>query len=306
MFPARAWRSRYVVFLSLATLAGGCAVHVAPATVPSRPTEGGGVRADVSPRPTPAEKPGATAAVATAESSTPGLAQALRDLESAHTAAAHRRVAEAYYRAGILDQAHDQFARAAQLDPADGSAYEGMARIWRDYGTPGLGLGDAHRATYYLPDSPQAHNTLGTLLFALGRLGDARVEFERALRLAPGADYALGNLCYVAVAEGRGDEAVAVCRRAVEADPAWTGARNNLALAYALDGHFDLAEREFMQSGDPASAQYNLGIVLMAARRYREAATALAAAARLKPTLPFVAERARQASLLAGSPDARH
>jgi Flp pilus assembly protein TadD len=278
------WRSRFAVCLLLAASAAGCAGHRAPVAGALPPA----------------------ATFSTVEASNPELSAALLRLALLPTAASHRRVAEAYYRAGILDKAHDYLARAARIDPADGWAYEGMARILRDWGAPGLGLADAHRATYYLPLAPEAHNTLGTLLFALGGVNAARLEFEQALALAPGADYALSNLCYVAVSEGRSRDAVAACTRAVEASPGGTGVRNNLALAYAIDGRLDDAAREFVASGHPAGAQYNLGVLFLAVRRYEDAATAFAAAARLDPTLPFVAQRARQASVLAGGSDGRH
>jgi Flp pilus assembly protein TadD len=67
----------------------------------------------------------------------------------------------------------------------------------------GFGLGDADRAIHYAPRSAAAHNTLGTLLAALGSWPNARLEFERALDLDPGASYAAANLCYVDGVEGR-------------------------------------------------------------------------------------------------------
>jgi Flp pilus assembly protein TadD len=239
------------------------------------------------------------------EESNPELTAALRALTSAPTAERHLRVGWGYYGSGVLDTALEHFAAAARLEPGDGRAYEGMARVWRDWGAPHLGLGDAHRAVHYMPASPEARNTLGTILFSLGHVNEARREFEEALRLDSGAAYALDNLCYAAVSEGRAKDAVEACRRAVETGPARTGARNNLALAHAIGGELDAAARELSASGDPARAQYNLGVLLLAARRYPEAAAAFAAAARLNPMLPFVAERARQANLLAEGPDVR-
>ena len=233
------------------------------------------------------------------EASSPELAAALRSLSAEPTADHHRRVAWAYYRAGVLDVAFEHFAEAARIDPRDGWALEGMARVWRDWGTPGLGLGDAHRAVNRLPAAPEARNTLGTILFALGRLVEARHEFEEALRLAPGAVYALDNLCYLEITEGRSGEALAACTRALAAAPGRAGARNNLALARALCGDIDAAARELASSGKPAGSLYNRGILYLAARRYEEAAEAFADAARLDPALPFVAERARQARVLA-------
>jgi tetratricopeptide (TPR) repeat protein len=239
----------------------------------------------------------------TVESSNAELAGALATLSASPTAANERRVAAAYRLAGILDKAHEHFRRAVRLNPTDGWAYDGIARVWRDWGTPELGLGDAYRAVHFLPGAPEPLNTLGTILYALGRHEEARRLFREVLRRQPDAAYALNNLCYAAMTLGDVDDAIAACNRALQVAPGGTPARNNLALAHARRGDFDAAAIDLSASGDAASVQYNLGIVDMVMGRYGDAAAAFDAAARLRPTLPFVQERARQARALAGGSD---
>ena len=53
------------------------------------------------------------------------------------------------------------------------SGATGDSRIWR--------CPTRHRAVYYAPDSPVVHNTLGTVLQALGRRAEARAQYEKAL-----------------------------------------------------------------------------------------------------------------------------
>ncbi len=103
-------------------------------------------------------------------------------------------VAQAYLRAGILDKAHEHFTAASRLRPRDAAAWDGLARVWRDSGLPGVALGDAYRAVHAAPGSPAVQNTLGTILQLLGRGSDARERFARALELDSGAEYARGNL----------------------------------------------------------------------------------------------------------------
>jgi tetratricopeptide (TPR) repeat protein len=165
----------------------------------------------------------------TVETSDPTLAAALLRLSVAATPEAHRRVAERYRELGILDLAHDHFLSASRLDRTDASAYEGLARIWRDWGFPQLGVADASRAVYYTPFSASAHNTLGTVLAALGHHGEARREYERAVQLDPGAAYALNNLCYLSFLDGDASRALAECRAALAVDPALTAALETLA-----------------------------------------------------------------------------
>jgi tetratricopeptide (TPR) repeat protein len=130
------------------------------------------------------------------------LGAALLELRVAPSAAAHRAAAEEYRRLGVLDTAFDHLTAATRLDPRDAAAYDARARIWRDWGVPAWGLGDAQRAVYYAPSSATAHNTLGTLLAALGNADGARQEFEKALALDPSASFARANLCQLGTLAG--------------------------------------------------------------------------------------------------------
>ena len=222
------------------------------------------------------------------------LAAELKLVSSAPTAGRHRELAEHYRLRGVLDAAYRHFNRALALNPRDAEAYEGLARVWRDWGLPHLGVGDAHRATFYAPRSAAAHNTYGTLMQALGRYKDAKVAYELAGKLDPGAAYALNNLCYVSFLDGRIDAAIDTCTKAVKMDPSLAAAKNNLALAYAAAGRPDLARTHFLDAGDPASGLYNTGIVYLASRDYRNALAAFDAASRKRPTFNLARERARQ------------
>jgi tetratricopeptide (TPR) repeat protein len=111
--------------------------------------------------------------------------------------AAYVRVGYAYKAAGVLDRALDHFDEAIQKDGRLAAAYDGRARIWRDWHLASVGIGDAARAVYYAPTSAAAQNTLGTLLYALGDCDSARRAFARALVLNPQAFYARTNLDYL-------------------------------------------------------------------------------------------------------------
>ena len=163
-----------------------------------------------------------------AEKADPVLRRALEDLAHGRTAVRHVAVAAAYLRLGIRDLAFDHFTAATALDAFDGAAYDGLARLWRDWGFPELGLVDAHRAVYRLPQSAAARNTLGTVLQALGLLAEARRAYVAAIALDPRAAWALNNLCSVDLALGRPLDAAGSCRRALALDPALLAARRNL------------------------------------------------------------------------------
>jgi tetratricopeptide (TPR) repeat protein len=229
----------------------------------------------------------------TIESSDPQLSAALTALAVSNTAEAHRRVATEYRRVGVLDMAYKHLTDAVRLDSHDSASYDGLARIWRDWGVPRLGLGDAYRAVALAPASASAANTLGTLLEGVGETKSARQWYERALALNPRASYALVNICYSSIMLQRHD-ALDFCRRAVARAPQSAVARNNLALAYVARGDFEHARAEFQHASD-STAEYNLGIAYLSTRKYQEALDAFHAALKIDPTLVAAAERAQHA-----------
>jgi tetratricopeptide (TPR) repeat protein len=231
----------------------------------------------------------------TLEDLDPELRDALAALAAGRTPAAHRRVADAYRRLRILDAAYTQYANAIAFDRRDGAAYEGLARIWRDWNTPELAVGDARRAIYYAPTSASAYTTFGTVMYALGHHADARHAFELASALEPRAAYAWTNLCYVSFQAGHVEEALTRCRHAIALDPSSAAAHNNLGLAYAAAGDLASAEREFSASGNAGARQFNLGIVLAAGGSYAAAAEAFERAEALSPGWVAATARARQA-----------
>ena len=219
--------------------------------------------------------------------------------------AAFRLLANEYRRLGIFDNAHEYLIEALALDAKDAATHEMLARLWRDWGVPELGLGYAYRAVYFAPGLAVAHNTVGTVLQALGQRDAARARYEVALQYDPTAAYAFNNLCYSWVLEARGREAVAACRAALSLRPDFVAAQNNLGLAFAVSGQMEAAAAAFDKAGDVASARYNEGIVLLATRQYGEARAAFEAAHRARPDLRLAEVRERQARSLSQAGDPR-
>jgi Flp pilus assembly protein TadD len=227
------------------------------------------------------------------------LAAALLEAKNLPTADNLRRVAEAYRQIGVLDVAYDYLSRALRLNPGDGRAFDERARIWRDWGYPHLGLGDAYRAVHHAPDSAAAYNTLGTLLQGVGTRRGARRAYEDALRIDPHASYALNNLCYLSFLEGRARTAVTACESALRLAPRVAATHNNLGLAYASLGDLQSAHRQFSSEGDRATAAYNMGIVYLAKKEFGKAADAFQEAYGARPSLTLARDRAKQALTLA-------
>jgi Flp pilus assembly protein TadD len=231
----------------------------------------------------------------TIESHDPVLASALLKLKMLPTAANHREVARAYTNAGVTDFAFRHYQQALRILPCDSRALEGLARLWRQWGTPELALTEAHRAVHCSPGSASAYNTLGTVLVALGQLQPAKAAFEFAARLDRGAAFAQNNLCYVALQQGDGPAAQQACEHALDLEPTMVAAHANLALAYALQGNVSVAEDRLMADADAATGLYNVGVLRMSMNEYSAAATAFDLATETRPSLGDAARRAVQA-----------
>ena len=156
-----------------------------------------------------------TPALESLETSDPVLQQALAALAATPGSEQYLAVAAGYRRRGVLDRAHDYLTSSLAINGPNVAVYDALAKLWRDWDQPGEGLPYAYRAVYLDPRSAVAQNTLGTLLYRLGRPADARASFSRAVELDASAWYALANLCHVDLAAGKTRAAIAECQRAV-------------------------------------------------------------------------------------------
>jgi Flp pilus assembly protein TadD len=144
----------------------------------------------------------------------PALRDAMWQLRLAPTPVHYMAVARAYRHLGIMDTAHDFLAQSLTVNGSTPEVLDALSRLWRDWGQLDRALSYSHQAVYLAPEWGVAHNTLGTVLHALGQRTGAREQFEKAAALEPGASWALQNLCLAYQAEGRTKEAITACRRA--------------------------------------------------------------------------------------------
>jgi tetratricopeptide (TPR) repeat protein len=144
-----------------------------------------------------AAEPPARVPHATVEDRDPELRAALRELATHRTAARHTRVGYAYRALGIFDRALDHFDAAVALDKRYAAAYDGRARVWRDWGFLSIALADATRAVYF-HESAATRNTLATVLMHLGRCGAATRVLEQARALDSSAAFVNENMAILA------------------------------------------------------------------------------------------------------------
>jgi len=94
------------------------------------------------------------------------------------------------------------------------------------------------------PSDPKAHYELGNLMAEMGRLDDARAEYEAALALARGSPPILAALGSVRYRQGHYPEAVRLYRSSLDADADQPETQRNLATAYVALGDYRAARLE--------------------------------------------------------------
>ncbi|MGH7572366.1 MAG: adenylate/guanylate cyclase domain-containing protein [Gemmatimonadota bacterium] len=190
--------------------------------------------------------------------------------------------------AGFL-RAIELFEEAVELDPSFGLAWVGLAdslALMEDYG---YGDGEAllsradkavRRALELVPDSAEAHTSLGLLLLTHQDAPGAFREFERAIQLQPGYADAYTWHCWLSLVVGRGDVARKSAEQAVELNPVSAEAVSNFSHSCIAVGDLEKALVEARRAGT-LSPSYTTpvfyeGITLYELGRFAEARSVLA------------------------------
>ena len=122
--------------------------------------------------------------------------------------------------------AEESFRRALELDENFAEAHAGLAQaLWRRYGQsrePGLveeSFNEAQQSVMLAPQLADAHLALGVVLLGRGRGVEASASFKRALELAPADDAATLWIADAYAELGQEDEAEAMYQRAIDLRP---------------------------------------------------------------------------------------
>jgi Flp pilus assembly protein TadD len=95
------------------------------------------------------------------------------------------------------------------------------------------------------PLKARIHNNLGHYLQDRGRIDEARAHFEKALELEPDYPDALNNLATLYINSGRRQEAVVLLQKCLQLNPAHVLARYNLAMQFYESNRIAESEQEF-------------------------------------------------------------
>ncbi|MDP1602069.1 MAG: tetratricopeptide repeat protein [Legionella sp.] len=104
------------------------------------------------------------------------------------------------------------------------------------------------------PAMPEAHNNLGMVFQSQSRRAEAREAYLRALALLPGYPEALNNLGLAWIEEGNQSEAIRSFEKALASNPEYSSAHLNLAIVYDRLGKRTDAFRHYRKFLDNAGA----------------------------------------------------
>jgi Flp pilus assembly protein TadD len=175
-------------------------------------------------------------------------AEAVPEYERALTAnpnhvKSHNNLALALVELGRLEEAAGHFKTSLEFEPK-ADIYSDLGFIMAQLGKSEAARADYQKALELDPNCASAHFNLAVTFVQAGKFGEAESHYRQALPGRPTAETHNG-LGYVLARQGRTDEAVAEFRKAIDVDPKFTPAYNNLAEALVKQGKLEEAEHYY-------------------------------------------------------------
>lgn len=160
-----------------------------------------------------------------------------------HTLVQHGR---ALTELGRLDEAESILRRAIRI--RDAAAEYNLANVLDRMGRWGEARLHYERALEIDPFHARAMNNLGLGLAGRGQIAAALTLFERAIEAAPGNAETYSNMGVALLDSGRLPQAMAAIEKALDIDPGSADAHNNLGIAMAQQGRMEEAAAQFREA----------------------------------------------------------
>ncbi len=166
---------------------------------------------------------------------------------------------------GLADKAVRLGRRAVELDPRLPEAHQWLGSAYQHLGEADQAIRHLEEAIRLDPTNSVSHILLSRVLWLqLGRIDDATVAAEHALRLSPEAGHIHMQLGLMYTLHGRYEEAETACLKAIELEKRAdlgldemrsVGARMRLGYVYYRQGRFGAAVRAYRQEFDDLTAR---------------------------------------------------
>jgi tetratricopeptide (TPR) repeat protein len=195
-----------------------------------------------------------------------------------------------------IDNAITEFNQALKIDPNYAPAYAGLGEgYWIGYqqlnrGTDWLAHASTNceKALALSTRLAEGYTCLGNVSLGTGTYEKAVEQFQRALELNPGSDYALVQLADAYQKLGNPQAAEAAYRKAISLRPNYWGVYSGLGAFYAGQARYSEAAEMFGKVTQLASDNYrgysNLGGIYLLQGRYEDAISQLKRSIDLRPT----------------------
>jgi tetratricopeptide (TPR) repeat protein len=184
------------------------------------------------------------------------------------------------------EEAASEFRAALALNPNDELARNGLGTALAASGNTNASEEELRATIAGNPNGVDAYRQLGRILLSSGRREEAIPILQKAIDLKPDT----ATRAALASAKGNTDEAIALYREAVQANPAAPDAHNDLAAALARAGRDQEALAEYREALRLDPHQYdvlmNLGALLSRMNDNDGAAAQFHAAAKERPKSP--------------------
>jgi tetratricopeptide (TPR) repeat protein len=179
--------------------------------------------------------------------------------------------------------------------PQNAYARYNLGKVLAETGRLPEAIVEDEAAVRLRPTMAPAQNNLGKALFDLGRLDEAIAHYEKAVQLEPAYGRAHYNLGLALVAAGHQTDALAHFEMAARLNPSDVDARGNWGSVLLDLGQTAAAEKQFREvlalNPDLPEARCNLGTVYLLQENFSAAADQFEAALRLAPQMTVARER---------------
>jgi Tfp pilus assembly protein PilF len=238
---------------------------------------------------------------------TNGLPRLKQAIEKHHPPGAeyYFELAEAYRKAGDLDQAFDTYEKALEKDRGNLPTLRNYGMELARSGHAGRGAELLRRALALAPSDPRTHYNLGAGLLLGGSPARALTHLTKSLEADPGAPDVHNAIAQSHLELGDPAAAERGLREAIRLQPDFGIARSNLASLLVARGETGEAQFHFQKAiaAAPKNADHRLrfGKFLLERQQIQDAKTQLAAADRLAPNAPPILTALGLAESLGGN-----
>lgn len=146
--------------------------------------------------------------------------------------------------------------KALELDDSIGEAHASMGfyRMFHHWDLP-MADSELRLAIERSPNYATAHQWLAISLAVRGRFAEAKAAMARAIECDPVSPNMRTDMAQICYFEGDDEAAIGYCRSALELDPGFLFAHQNLFAAYARAGRYDEAVAELMKALELGKAE---------------------------------------------------